>query len=287
MHYADYKTILSPQGGMNLYRGCTHGCIYCDSRSRCYQMNHDFEDIEVKRDAPRILEEQLRRKRKPCMVSTGAMCDPYIPLENELRVTRQCLELIERYGFGLAIQTKSARILRDLDVLTAINRKTKCVVEMTLTTFDENLCRIVEPNVSTAAELFAALETFRDAGIPTVVWLSPLLPFINDTEENLRGLLDCCVHAKVKAILCFGFGMTLREGNREYFYAKLDESFPGLKARYIAAFGDDYECVSPNHDKLWAILQAECREHGIMCGTDSVFAYMREFESQSSQLSLF
>ncbi|MDR2044494.1 MAG: radical SAM protein [Clostridium sp.] len=233
MHYVDYKTILSPQGGMNLYRGCTHGCMYCDSRSRRYQMNHDFEDIEVKRDAPRILEEQLGRRRKPCMVSTDAMCDPYIPLENELLITRQCLELIERYGFGLAIQTKSARILRDLDVLTAINGKTKCVVEMMLTMFDEGLCRIIEPNVSATAERFAALEAFRDAGVPTVVWLSPFLPFINDTEENLRGLLDYCVRAKVRAIMCFGFGMTLRDGNRECYYSKLNESFPGLKARYI------------------------------------------------------
>ncbi|GHV17952.1 radical SAM protein [Clostridia bacterium] len=287
MHYADYKTILSTQGGMNLYRGCTHGCIYCDARSRCYQMNHDFEDIEVKRNAPKILEEQIRRKRKPCMIATGAMCDPYIPLESELRLTRKCLELIERYGFGLAIQTKSARILRDLDVLTAINRKTKCVVEMTLTTFDEDLCRVVEPNVSTTAERFAALEAVRDAGVPTVVWLSPFLPFINDTEENLRGLLDYCVRAKVKAILCFGFGMTLRDGNREYFYAKLDEDFPGLKERYVKTFGNSYECRSPNNDKLWAILQSECCTHGIMYGTDNVFAYMREFESKSEQLSLF
>ncbi|GHV48978.1 radical SAM protein [Clostridia bacterium] len=251
-------------------------------------MKHDFEDIEIKRDAPRILEEQLRRKRKPCMVATGAMCDPYILLENELLITRRCLELIESYGFGLAIQTKSARILRDLDILTAINRKTKCVVEMTLTTFDEDLCHIVEPNVSTTAERFAALEVFRDVGIPTVVWLSPFLPFINDTEENLRGLIDYCVRAKVNAILCFSFGMTLREGNREYFYAKLDEHFPtGLKERYIKTFGDSYECRSPNNDKLWAILQRECRENGIMCGTDSVFAYMRTFESKTSQLSLF
>ncbi|HCA30056.1 MAG TPA: radical SAM protein, partial [Ruminococcaceae bacterium] len=162
MHYADYKTILSPQNGMNIYRGCTHGCIYCDSRSTCYQMKHDFEDIEIKRDAVKILEEQLRRKRKPCMIGTGAMCDPYIHLQEELRITRGCLELIERYGFGLAIQTKSARILRDLDLLKAINAKTKCVVQMTLTTFDEALCRIVEPNVSTTAERFTVLETMRN-----------------------------------------------------------------------------------------------------------------------------
>ncbi|NLO41007.1 MAG: radical SAM protein, partial [Ruminiclostridium sp.] len=179
MHYAEYKTILSPQNGMNLYRGCSHGCIYCDSRSVCYQIKHDFEDIEVKQNAVVILEEQLKRKRQPCMISTGAMSDPYIPLEQELQLTRQCIELIERYGFGLAIQTKSARILRDMDLLTAINKKTKCVVQMTLTTYDETLCRILEPNVSTTAERFAVLETFRDAGTPAVVWLSPILPFIN------------------------------------------------------------------------------------------------------------
>ena len=174
MHYADYKTILSPQNGMNLYRGCTYGCIYCDSRSKCYQMKHDFEDIEVKRDAARILESQLTRRRKPCMISTGAMCDPYIHLEDELQITRRCLEVIHRYGFGVAIQTKSARIMRDMDILQSINAKTKCVVQLTLTTYDEDLCRIIEPNVSTTAERFAVLEAMRDAGIPTVVWISPI-----------------------------------------------------------------------------------------------------------------
>jgi len=183
-------------------------------------MKHEFEDIEVKQNAEAILEAQLLKKRKPCMISTGGMCDPYIQLEDELRLTRQCIKLIERYGFGLAIQTKSNRILRDLDLLKAINEKTKCVVQMTLTTYDEALCRIIEPNVSTTAERFAALEIFRNAGIPTVVWLSPILPFINDTEENLCGILDYCVRAKVKGIICFGFGTTMREGDREYFFTK-------------------------------------------------------------------
>ena len=287
MHYAPYKTILSLQNGMNLYRGCTHGCIYCDSRSACYQMRHDFEDIEVKQDAPRILEAQLRKKRAPCMIGTGAMCDPYIPLEDELRVTRQCLELIERYGFGLTILTKSARILRDLDILGAINAKTKCVVQMTLTTFDEDLCRIVEPNVSTTRERFAVLEIMRDAGIPTVVWLSPILPFINDTEENLRGLLDYCLRARVQGILCFGFGTTLREGDREYFYAKLDAHFPGTKQWYIRAFGNSYECRSPNHPRLNEIFRDTCKAHGILYRPDDVFGYLRAFETKERQLSLF
>jgi len=287
MHYAEYKTILSPKNGMNLYRGCLHGCIYCDARSACYQMKHDFEDIEVKKNAVVILEEQLKRRRQPCMIGTGAMCDPYIPLEEELRLTRQCLELIEKYGFGLAIQTKSARILRDLDLLKAINERTKCVVQMTLTTYDEDLCRIVEPNVSTTAERFSALEVFRDAGIPTMVWLSPILPFINDTEENLRGILDYCIRAKTRGIICFGFGVTLREGDREYFYSKLDEYFPGMKQKYIRAFGSSYECSSPNNARLWRIFEEECRKHDILHKPDDVFAYLHEFEQKDNQMTLF
>ena len=287
MHYAEFKTILSPQNGMNLYRGCSHGCIYCDSRSVCYQIKHDFEDIEVKQNAVVILEEQLKRKRQPCMISTGAMSDPYIPLEQELQLTRQCIELIERYGFGLAIQTKSARILRDMDLLTAINKKTKCVVQMTLTTYDETLCRILEPNVSTTAERFAVLETFRDAGTHAVEWLSPILQFINYTEENLRGILDYCVRAKVHGILCFGFGMTLREGDREYFYTKLDEHFPGMKQRYIRTFGNAYKCDSPNNARLCEIFRDECQKQGILYKPDDVFTYLHKFEQKNQQMSLF
>jgi len=272
---------------MNLYRGCTHGCIYCDSRSKCYQMNHDFEDIEVKRDAVRILEEQLRRKRKPIMLGTGAMCDPYLQLEDELRLTRQCLALVERYGFGVAVQTKSARILRDLDILRAINERAKCVVQLTLTTFDEELCRKIEPRVSTTFERFQALEKMREAGIPTVVWLAPILPFINDTEENLRGILDYCVRAGVRAIICFGFGMTLRDGNREYYYGKLDGLFPGVRERYIKKFGGAYECVSPNNARLTEIFVKECKRAGIICDRREAFDYMNRFEERDTRISLF
>ena len=287
MHYADYKTILSPQNGMNVYRGCSHGCIYCDSRSVCYQINHEFEDIEVKRDAVKILESQIKRKRRPCMISTGSMCDPYLHIEEELEVTRKCLKVIERHGFGLAILTKSARILRDLDILSAINGKTKCVVQLTLTTFDEEQCRIIEPNVSNTAERFAVLEAMRDAGIPTVVWLSPVLPFINDTDENLRGIMDYCIRAKVRGILCFGFGTTMREGSRDHFYKKLDEHFPGIKQEYIRVFGDRYGCLSPNSDSLMKIFRDECRRHGILYRADDVFKYIRKFEFADQQISFF
>ena len=233
MHEVNVKGILSAKNGMNIYRGCLHGCIYCDSRSLCYQMNHKFEDIEVKANAVGLLENTLRRKRNKCMIGTGAMSDPYMPIEEKLGNMRKCLEVIERYGFGVTMITKSTKVLRDLDLLKKINEKSKCIVQMTLTTYDEDLCRIVEPNVETTYERFRALEILRDNGIPTVVWLCPILPFINDTEENIRGILDYCVRAKVKGIINFDMGVTLRDGNREYFYKKLDEHFPGLKEKYI------------------------------------------------------
>jgi DNA repair photolyase len=279
MHYADHKTILSPKNGMNLYRGCTHGCIYCDSRSKCYQMDHDFEDIEVKRGAAEILESQIKKRRKPCMIGTGAMCDPYIHIEEELQLTRQCLQVIEKYGFGLAILTKSARILRDMDVLRAINTKSKCVVQVTLTTFDEKLCKTIEPNVTSTAGRFDVLRAMRDAGIPTIVWLGPILPFINDSEENLRGILDYCIAADVRGILCFGFGVTMREGNREHFYKKLDQHFPGMKQRYMSQYGNSYHCGSPNSAKLMEMLKETCRNHDMLCGADDIFSYMRQFDT--------
>lgn len=288
MHEVEVKGILSAKNGMNIYRGCTHGCIYCDSRSKCYQMKHDFEDIEVKSNAALLLEDALRRKREKCMIGTGAMSDPYNHLEEKLGNTRKCLELICSYGFGLAIQTKSARILRDLDLLKKINEKAKCVVQMTLTTYDENLCKIIEPNVSTTKERFKVLKIMRDNGIPTVVWLSPFLPFINYTEENVRGLLNYCIEAKVYGIICFGIGLTLREGNREYFYEKLDEHFPGLKDKYIKNYGCSYEVQSPNHNKLMGILQDLCETNGIIYDVNQCFSYLHEFKEKDDypQLTL-
>lgn len=289
MHYKEYKSILSAKNGMNIYRGCSHGCIYCDSRSLCYQMKHDFTDIEIKTNAPEMLEDALSKKRKKCMIGTGAMSDPYIHIEENIMNTRKCLQVIDKYGFGLSIQTKSTRILRDLSLLKSINEKSKCVVQMTLTTADEDLCRILEPGVSTTKERFEALKIFRDNGIPTVVWLCPFLPFINDTEENFRELLGYCIEAEVHGIMCFGIGVTMREGNREYFYKKLDEHLPGIKQKYISAFGNSYECHSPNHNKLMSILYAECRNHNILVGVDKVFAYLSQYEEKDKyeQISLF
>ena len=287
MHFATYKTILSPKNGMNIYRGCSHGCIYCDARSECYQFTHEFTDIEVKEHADKILDAQLARKRKPCMISTGSMCDPYIHLEEKLQLTRSCLEVIYKRGFGVAILTKSARVLRDFDLLCAINDRAKTVVQMTLTTYEDTLCQIVEPDVSLTSERFEALCRFRDAGVPTVVWLSPILPFINDSEENLRGILDYCVQAGVKGIVAFGMGVTLRQGDREYFYAALDKHFPGMRQQYVRAFGNSYECPSPNSNKLYAIFRDVCRENEILYKPSDVFGYMSEFPQQGEQLSMF
>ncbi|MFW5998750.1 MAG: radical SAM protein [Halanaerobiaceae bacterium] len=289
MHEVLAKGILSSKNSMNIYRGCSHGCIYCDSRSNCYQMKHDFEDIEVKVNAPKLLEETLRKKRKKCMIGTGSMTDPYIPLEKKLENTRKCLDIIKRYGFGLAIQTKSNLILRDLDLLKSINEKAKCVVEMTLTTYDEMLCKKIEPNVSTTRERFEVLKIMRDNGISTVVWLCPILPFINDTEENIRGILDYCTEAEVKAILCFNMGLTLRDGNRQYFYKWLDRLFPGLKERYIKKFGNSYQVVSSRNKKLMNMINDICKSNDILLGTDEVFEYLHRFEINNgyNQLSLF
>ncbi len=289
MHYKEVKAILSPQNGMNLYRGCTHGCIYCDSRSKCYRMNHDFEDVEVKLRADELLEHTLKRKRTKSMISTGSMTDPYIPLEEKLKLTRRCINQIERFDFGLVIQTKSNLILRDIDILEKINKKTKCVVATTLTTCDEELCKLIEPNVSTTRERFEMLMAMKERGIPTIVWLSPFLPFINDTEENLRGLMDYCIKAEVYGIINFGIGLTLREGNREYFYENLDMKFPGLKEKYIETYGNAYEVVSPENDRLMKIFKELCEEHGIQYDREELFRYMREYKNKTlgTQMSLF
>ena len=287
MHFVNARSILTPHS-MNIYRGCTHGCIYCDSRSKCYQFTHDFEDIEVKQNAPELLDEALRKKRKRCMVGTGAMCDPYVPIEGELGLMRKCLEIIDKHNFGAAVQTKSDLILRDLDILERINRKTKAVVQMTLTTADDELCRKIEPCVCTTSRRFEVLCECKARGIPTVVWFSPLLPFINDTKENIDGIVDYCVRAGVKAIICFGIGLTLREGNREYFYAALDRKFPSLKERYIRTFGYSYMCSSPHERELMKYLASLCKRNDIMLGTDSVFKWMEEFpQDDPLQPSLF
>lgn len=289
MHLKKVKGILSSSNGMNLYRGCTHGCIYCDSRSKCYHMEHAFEDVEIKENAIDLLENTLKRKRLKCMLNTGSMTDPYLPLEDEFGSIRKALSLAYKYGFGFTLITKSNRVLKDLDLLKAINNKTKCVVQMTLTTYDEDLCKKIEPNVSTTKERVEALKKLNEAGIPTVVWLCPILPFINDTEENIKGILNYCIEAKVYGVICFGMGLTLREGNREYFYNQLDQSFPNIKDKYIQTYGMQYQINSPNNTTLMKLFHQLCEDNGIVHDNKIIFEYLSEFEekNRSIQLSLF
>lgn len=284
MHFVKAKGILSAANGMNLYRGCTHGCIYCDSRSKCYQMAHPFEDIEVKENALTLLENALKRKRVKCMLGTGAMSDPYLALEEELGYTRQALQIAYRYGFGFTLLTKSARVLRDLELLQAINERSKCVVQMTLTTADETLCRLLEPNVSTSKERIRALHQLHAAGIPTVVWLCPILPFINDTKENIEAILQSCAQAKVFGVICFGMGVTLREGNRDYFYQQLDRHFPGMKERYMRTYGLRYECNSLHHTALMRLFHERCEAYGLIHDNRQIFHYLSTLPQKQSAI---
>ncbi|MGI6505618.1 MAG: Radical SAM superfamily protein [Firmicutes bacterium ADurb.Bin099] len=289
MHFVNVKGILSSKNGMNLFRGCTHGCIYCDSRSKCYQMNHRFEDVEVKENAICLLEDRLKRKRKKCMIGLGSMTDPYIPEELELNYTRQALEVINKYGFGVSLITKSSHVLRDLDLFQEINTKSKCIIQMTLTTYDESLCRKIEPNVSTTKERFETLKILRDSGIPTVVWMTPILPFINDTEENIIGILNYCKEAKVFGVICFGMGLTLREGNREYFYSELDKKFPQLKEVYMRKYGSSYIVDSRNNKRLMNIFHDFCEANDIVHDNDLIFNYLNLFEDKKTpkQITIF
>ena len=290
MHFVDAKGILTTNGGqcgMNIYRGCSHGCIYCDSRSKCYHFTHPFEDIEVKQNAPELLERALKSKRKKCVIGTGAMSDPYMHCEEELKLTRKCLEIIKAYGFGVAVQTKSDRILRDIDLLDEINREAKSVVQMTLTTYDDDLCAVLEPNVCNTKRRIEVLEMMRERGIPTVVWLTPVLPFIIDSLENITAILNECVRVGVKGVIDFGMGLTLREGDREYYYAALDKHFPGMKHKYIQTYGNAYELPSPNSRELTELKRQICKENGILYKPDEVFQYMSELPEKYPQMSLF
>jgi len=288
MHYKDYKGILN-QYGMNLFRGCLHGCIYCDSRSDCYQMNHDFLDVEIKGNAPMLLELALKKKRKKMMIGTGAMSDPFMNHPSTLKITRKCFDIIYQYGFGLTFQTKSNIFLKDIDLLQKINDKTKCVVQMTLTNYNDYLSKLIEPNVCTTTERILALNTLKEKGIPTIVWLSPLLPYINDDLDNLKAILNACYEAKVLGIIWFGAGMTLRKGNREYFYKQLDKHFPGLKDKYIKNYGNSYEVISPNHNLLNNYFHQFCTENHIMHNNKQIFAYLNKFEEKKKfeQMQLF
>lgn len=251
--YADWN--------MNIYRGCPHGCIYCDSRSVCYRIDR-FDTVRPKENALELLENELRGKRSVGVITMGSMSDPYNPLEKELLLTRRALELIRRHSFGAAFTTKSALCARDADLLAEINRGAPVCARLTVTCADDDLCRKIEPRVSASSERFQAMRTLADRGVFTGTWLNPLLPFITDTEENIRRIVQQTADAGGRFVVCF-FGMTLRTGNREYYFSALERDFPGVREKYLHRYGNAYELTVPNADRLYDAFREECQRCGI------------------------
>ena len=247
-------------------------------------MNHKFEDIEVKENSLELLKKALKNKKEKVMISTGSMSDHYMPLEKRLKYMRSALKLIHKYGHGFSCITKSDLILRDLDLIKKINNNGKSVVQMTLTTSDEDLCGILEPNVCSTKKRVKVLKKLNRNNIPTIVWLCPILPFINDNEDNINEIIDYCAESNVSGIICFGMGMTLREGNREYFYEKLDMNFPGLKEKYELHFKNNYHIPSPYNNRLMDIFNRRTDEAGIMNDIGEIFEYVREFPGNETSV---
>lgn len=279
MQKEEIKPILSPQNKINIYQGCQHGCIYCERKP--------FEDIVVKENALTLLEEEFIKKRKKVILETGNKTDPYMPKEKDLKLTRGMLELVYRYGNGIHIKTKSSLILRDLDLLKKINKQAKVRVSMTLTTYNEDLCKIIEPNASTTKERIEVLKKLHEEGIETYAWISPILPFINDSLDNLRGILKYCKEASVTGIIYFG--LTLKEGNRESYYEMLDKHFPKLKKEYQKKFGHSLECNSIYYKYLIDYLIKFCKEEHILYDKDEIFKriYTLTEDECFKQISLF
>ncbi|MCL1964027.1 MAG: radical SAM protein [Firmicutes bacterium] len=246
---------------MNLYRGCSHGCVYCDARSVCYRLDAPGE-VRAKQDALSLLREELRRKRAPGIVGLGGMSDGYNPEEAHALLTRGALALLKQYGFGIGITTKSPLVRRDIDLLQGIQKNAPSHVTFSVTTADDALSLKVEPGVAPSSERFRAMAALHEAGIPVGMWINPVLPFLTDSEENLLTLLRMCKENGGSYSLTH-YGMTLREGNREYFYAALDRHFPGLKRRYAQAYGNRYILACPNAEALHRAYVAECERLGL------------------------
>lgn len=268
---------------MNLYRGCSHGCIYCDSRSVCYQIDR-FDVIRPKENALALLDQELRSKRRSGIVTMGAMSDPYNPLEAELQLTRGALELLLRHGFGAAFTTKSDLCARDADLLSAISRRAPVCARMTVTCADDALCRRIEPNVAVTSQRMNAVARLSEAGVYAGVWLNPLLPFLTDDWENIRRILRMTAEAGGQFVVCF-FGMTLRTGNREYFFEALEQDFPGVRDKYLRAFGNSYECTSPEAERLYPLFCKECELLGLAWRFPDVNGRM--MQTQAQQISFF
>jgi DNA repair photolyase len=269
---------------MNIYKGCSHGCIYCDSRSECYQVEN-FDEVRAKENALVLIEQELKSKRRRGIIGTGAMSDPYNPFEKEFKLTRGALELIDRYGFGISIATKSDLISRDIDILKAISAHSPVIVKMTITTADDKLCKKIEPNVAASSKRFAAIKKLSGEGIFVGILLMPLLPYIEDTEENISSIIKLAHESGAKFIFP-AFGVTLRQNQRAWYYGKLDEHFPSLKEKYIKNYGSAYECHSSKAKELWALFQVECDRRGILYKMDDIIKGSKQGYGDA-QISMF
>ncbi len=272
---------------MNIYKGCCHGCIYCDSRSECYQIN-DFDRVRAKEKAIESIGKELKGKRRKGVIGTGAMSDPYNPFEKQHELTRRALKEINRYNFGVSIATKSPLITRDVDILKQISRHSPVLIKITITTFDDALCKKIEPNVAPSSERFKAIKQLSDNGIYTGILLMPILPFINDSQENIKNIVREAHNSGAKFIFAYGMGLTLRGNQRAYYYEQLSGLFPreNLVRKYIHTYGDRYECESSNAKKLWKTFTEECDKYGIIYKMkDIIKGYRNNYEEE--QLSLF
>ena len=271
---------------MNIYKGCSHGCIYCDSRSDCYRVDN-FDTVRAKENALFVIRRDLETKKKAGVIMTGAMSDPYNPREREEGLTRGALELINRYRFGIAVLTKSDLVCRDIDLLTKIKAHSPMFVNVTVTTADDKLCTKIERYVTPSSKRFEAIRRLTDAGILCGVLLMPTLPFINDDETNIRSVVRMAAQAGAKWVYHWdSFGVTLRQNQRNYFYDRLDALFPGMKKKYVLAFGDSYACTSPNNAALNDAFTDECGRHGLLYEMEDIVKLTRAgYETQ--QMTLF
>ena len=286
MREIEAKTlILGPYHNYNVYRGCTHGCIYCDSRSLCYEIALPFEDIIVKINAPQLAEKELATRRKKIVARSGSMCDPYMPIERERRLSRQILEIILKYGHGAAFLTKNVLALRDIDLMEKLARQSCAVACFTITTTDDRLAQQIEPQASPPSERLAALRAFADRGITTGVWMTPLLPWITADADNVSAIVSACARAGVKYIVGYT-GTTMRDGSREHFYSHLDRLFPGLRLRYETQYGNQYICNAPGSERLWQVFTTACDANGIAWRKEDIDHFF-EIREKRSQMSLF
>lgn len=296
MEFIEAKTILqrAPKGSsewfgmdynMNLYKGCCHGCIYCDSRSSCYQIEN-FDTVRIKKDCIAILEAELQRKRKKGVVSIGAMSDTYNPFEKKHEITRRALALLNQYGFGASIDTKSDLICRDIDILTSIAQKQPLIAKLSITCAKDELSRQVEQNVCPSSARFKALEKLSSQHIFTGVLLTPILPFISDSQDNIKQIIQKTHEHGGKFVFSMG-GVTLRENQRDYFYQKLDEFFPGLKQKYQRAFAWQYYCKPDKRKHIRDTIVNECERLGLLYKMPDIIAAYKKPDVPIDQLSFF